>query len=482
MDSSALHVDPIEALWQLGDLDYFLHEGQLDMRNGWHAHAGRRFVVCCSRRYGKSFWLVVEAVECAVNVDNAIVLIAAPTAKMVRTIVEPHMRRVLKDAPASMQPKYSRMEGVWRFPNGSEVRAAGCDSGNAERLRGAECHLALVDEAGFIDELDYVVQDVLLPQTLTTGGRILMASTPPITPAHPFQQYCAEAEAAGHYIHRTIHDAPHLTPELIAEYAEESGGEDTSTWRREYLAQFVVDEARAVVPEFSRYEDELVGEAETPSHYHAYVAMDVGYHDMTVALLAYWHFDRAKLVIQAEVALQRATSDVIDGAVADLERALWSNRETPVYHPRGVPVWEPVARVVDAPELVVADLRRLHGRPWREARKDDKDAALNALRLGVARKQLLIDPQCKTLIAHLRHAIWNKSRTSYERIETDRERHHFDAVDALVYLWRHVDRNRNPYPALMRGETPESHWIRKSAEDRRQTAQVKRMFRRKWKG
>jgi hypothetical protein len=77
------------------------------------------------------------------------------------------------------------------------------------------------------------------------------------------------------------------------------------------------------------------------------------------------------------------------------------------------------------------------------ARKDDADAALNALRFRIQRRQVKVARKCTTVIAHLRNAIWNKAKTSFER---SGQFGHFDAVDACKYLVRHVDWDKNPYP------------------------------------
>lgn len=424
----------------LVDLVGRLHAGQHDILRRFADTSGRRFVVCCNRRDGKSTLCCSLAIGTCMRQPNRQVRYAAPTAKMVKTIVEPLMRALLEGCPDA--PQYHRQEGIWRFSNGSEIHVAGCDNGGHERLRGVSTHLAIVDEAGFVDDLDYVVKSILLPQTITTDGRVLLVSTPSRTPAHSFATYCTEAESEGAYVHRTIFDSPHITDEQRAEYMRESGGAESSDWRREYLAEFVVDEASAVVPEFSRHEADICIETPRPSHYDAYVSLDVGFHDLSVALYAHLDFEGARVVVEDETVHRRQTSDIIEAAAAAKERELWDEKA-------------PHLRVVDAPEIVIAELNK-RGRSWVATRKDDKEAQVNALRRAVAEHRLIIHPRCTTLRAHLRHAIWNRSRTSYER---SGDFGHFDAVDAAVYLVRNVNRHRNPFPALPPGVTRENHHI-----------------------
>lgn len=435
----------IDAIWRRHHtLRYRLHADQRAIRDAWLAASGRVFVLCCSRRWGKSWLGAALCIETAISKPGARIAYAAPTMKMAREIIVPHLSALLEDCPDDMAPTFNRSELSWQFPNGSRILLAGCDNQNAERLRGTSLDLAVVDEAGFMADLRYVVQSILLPQLITTGGRIFMPSTPSKSPVHDFTTYCLEAEAEGRYAHRTIHDAPHITPELASEFMRESGGEDSSDWRREYLAEVVVDEDAAVLPEFTKHlRDIVVGDVELPEYVDRYVSIDVGFHDLTVALFAAWDFPNARIIVLDERVYQHAHSAVIAPDVLAAERALWGDVE-------------PFVRVADCDAVVRADLAREHGLVCRAPRKDDKHAAVNATRMALANGQIVIHERCRTLIAHGKGAIWNRQRTSFERSGTFG---HFDGVDALIYLNRHVDRNSNPFPRFHRGETHHSHWL-----------------------
>lgn len=433
----------IDALWRRHTLRYALHDDQRSIRDMYLDADGRVFVLCCSRRWGKSRLCSALAIEKAISQPNAHIKYAAPTMKMAREIVVPHMEELLRDSPEDMAPSFSKAELSWSFPNGSRILLAGCDSGNAERLRGTSMDLGICDEAGFIDDLRYVVQSILLPQLMTTDGDIFMASTPARSPVHDFTTYCLEAEADGRYAHRTIYDAPHISAAIAEEFKRESGGEDSSDWRREYLAEVVVDEDSAVLPEFTRHLDDIVQELEPPKYRDCYVSIDVGFHDLTAALFGYYDFEGARLVVEDERIFQHAHSAIIAPEILDAEQKLWGGKE-------------PYVRVMDADAIVRADMGREHALVCRLPKKDDKHAAVNALRMALAQGNVVVHPRCKVTIAHCKGAVWNRQRTSFERSGSFG---HFDAVDALVYLWRHVDRARNPFPRLADGMTHDSHWV-----------------------
>ncbi len=446
----------IDGLWRRHSLSYALHRDQRAIREQYLKAQGRVFVLCCSRRWGKSRLGAALAIEKAISQEKAHIKYAAPTMKMAREIVVPHMEELLGDCPEEMKPAFNKSELSWSYPNGSRVLLAGCDSGNAERLRGTSMDMGICDEAGFIDDLRYVVKSILMPQMMTTGGRIFMPSTPAKSPVHDFTDYCLEAEAAGRYAHRTIYDAPHISANIAAEFMVESGGEESSDWKREYLAQVVVDEDSAVLPEFTRNADAIIQELEIPTHRKILTSIDVGFHDLTAALFGYYDFEAAALCVEDERIFQHAHSGIIAPAVLAAERSLWGERE-------------PDTRVVDADAVVRADLSRDHGLSCRLPKKDDKHAAINALRTAIANGRLKVHPRCTNLIAHCKGAVWNRSRNSFERSGMFG---HFDAVDALVYMWRHADKNTNPFPRFRQGETLATHWIKPEEDPAHALAEV----------
>lgn len=437
------------ALWRAGDLSWLLHNGNADPAKGQRAAAERyedarargvrRFVANIGRRWGKSFWACKTACETALAGPRRRIPYAAATFVSLQQFIIPIMRTIVDTAPPDVRPEVVGHEV--RFRNESVIVMQGCeDEAKADRLRGPAAHLAIVDEAGFIAVLEYVVRSVLLFQLATTDGMMLVLSSPPKSPAHPFSAMAAEAQTRGAYMHATIHDTPHVDPHVMATLITESGGVDSTTWKREALAQFVVDEERAIVPEFASVERDVVREVERPAHFDTYIVGDQGYVDLTVILFAYWHFELACIVVEDEVVEERATSDVLQQRTAEKARALWGAKAV---H----------KRAIDAPAITRADMTRLQSADdptrediWGGVRKADRATNVNRLRLDIGDRRMLIHPRCKVLIAHMRNGIWNQRRSDFDRSEG---LGHFDAVAAAMYLSGAVDRNRNPYPPVI---------------------------------
>jgi hypothetical protein len=431
--------------WPAGRLKWKLKPHQHQLYELYRATEHRKIVFHCSRRLGKSYTLLSLAAEECLR-RRVRVPYAAPTQKNVREILIPTMQEIMRDCPKHLRPEYRSQDGKFVFKGtGSEIPLAGTDGNNADRMRGSAADLAILDEAGFMDNLRYVVHSILLPQLLTTNGRLILSSSSPISPSHDFVYFLAEAEMAGAYKKLTIHDDSR--PEVIdriPEWMEESGGAESTEWKREYLCELVTDKNLAIIPEMTEQMAQAIvhDKYQRPAYYDAYVGMDVGFVDLTAVVFGYYDFLNATLVIENELAISKMTTEDLARGISLAERETWGDQK-------------PFLRVSDVEPIVINDLSQLHGLHFSPTAKDDKEAAVNGLRLLVAQKKLVIHPRCKNLIAHLKYGVWTKNRKTFERVEGFG---HFDFIDALVYLVRNVRREKNPWP-INQGLSVNTHFI-----------------------
>jgi len=434
----------IEAAWHAGDLRYLLHDGQLELRRMVHEEPARRQVILCSRRWGKSFLSCVMSIEMALSKPGSRTLLAAPTQKDAEGIMVPHLEDVMSECPDDLRPKFNSQKLRWSFPNGSTIQLAGTDSTNANRLRGRAADLAILDEAGFMTELDYVVQSVVLPQLMTTGGKLIMPSTPSRSPEHPFvARYCREAEEAGRLRVKTVYDAPHLSPETVEEFKRESGGEETTEWRREYMCERIVEESRAIVPEFSQRRDLLVHVRAMPIHFRCFTVADFGFSDMSV--IGFWehHFDDDVLYQRDELVFRNQGTNVIAPAVAAKELMLWGREP----HERWGDPNSSQSTATRESEIVINDFVIYHGQRWAPTNRDRLQPAVNALRIACAEGSVAWHPDCTVTTAHMGGGVWNDQRSSFAR---SGGLGHFDGIAQSMYAHRHVDRSESPYPNVPR--------------------------------
>lgn len=445
----------LEAAWYSGELSFLLTPSQQDshrkIRRWQRKGDGRVYALDISRRWGKSVLCVLLAFEQAIqNAGHRIVYIA-PTYEMVRKIILPLVAEMTQSCPPRLQPEWVKSENTYRFPNGSSIELIGLDV-RPDGARGTGVDWVVLDEAAFFQNLEYMLVSVLYPQLLgRPHARIVAASTPPKTPAH-YWTLTLVPECIGRNAHdkKTLDDADQYSQEEIDYfYSLMPGGREGVAARREYKAEHIADDSLVIVPEFRAMQEHLVCEVKPPTWRDCYVAMDPGYHDLTAVLFAYWHFDKGALVIEDEIAEPRLNSRDIADRIKAKEAKLWKDcrrRSGTVSHETKP---NPYLRFSDTEPRLLSDLAREHGLLFIPTQKDNLEAQVDQVRVAVQQGRILIHPRCKRLIAHLQHGIWKKNKRGhlFDR-EDDEGLKHFDLIAALVYLWRNVNKKRNPTPPL----------------------------------
>lgn len=430
------------SLWYRGDLSWKLRPHQLPIYD-FIARGGDRTrtkpatktVLNISRQTGKSFTAVLYAVEHCLKTKHAHVQMLASTAKQMRLIMIPALKKILEDCPADIAPAASSMDSSWTFPStGAILRFDGCDNDNAESLRGRSSTLVIFDEAAFIDDLKSVVHDIIMPQFLVTKGRMILISTPPETPDHYFRTMCEDAAEEGAYLKRDVYQNGFATADDIIIWKKEAGGEESTTWKREYLVQFVVDTNRSVFPEFTEEcERDNVIDAPPCGPNHCFVGMDVGFKDGTGIIFGYYDFRNASAVIEREVLLynKEVRTDFLVRHIRQNEKQLWGR--------------EPAFRVSDVEPILLNDLNSIHHMSFRPvSKKETKEAGVNEVRMWLSQNRIKIDRRCTQLIKQLKGCIWDKRRLAFDRNTEG----HYDLADALVYAIRTLPSvvSLNPWP------------------------------------
>ena len=413
--------EAVDILWRNSNLQWKLDSNQKEIYNFINNTAEKVLVVAQSRQTGKSFTLTTLAIETCLKKPNTIVVFIAPKIGQIRGIIKPLVTEITKDIPKDLKPEYKTLDKMYRFPNGSEIQLAGTDNGNAEKIRGLKAHLCIIDEAGFCNDLNYIVNSILIPTTTTTGGKIIMISTPSRSPDHDFMSLWAKAESENRSIKRTIYDCPRMTEKEIKINADAAGGYESVDFRREYLVERIISQEDAVIPEFTQeLQSKIIKEWPRPPFYDIYAAMDIGGKDMTVVLFAYYDFASSKIIIEDEIVMigNQMVTDTLANLIKSKEQQLWTSQITGEQK-------APHLRVADNNNLILLnDLQIKHQINFLPTAKDNKIGAINNLRMLIRQEQVIINPKCKTLIYHLSSAVWNKQRDSYIRSS---DKGHFDA-------------------------------------------------------
>jgi hypothetical protein len=445
--------EAIRELWKRGNLDFKFHKNQIKLKEQLHKTKGRIKTILCSRQFGKTHLLVGMALEKCIQKKGAIVFYVCPGLKQGQENIENVMRNLLNDCPEDMLPEWKEQKKSYIFPNGSVLRIAGTDNKNHESLRGRTADMCIVDEAGFADDLKYVVKSVLFPTVLHTKGKIFLVSTPSSLFDHDFiQHFVLPAKAKNDLPIYTIHDNPRVDQDTLDEVrAEYIDWENDPEYQREYLCKIVQDRNSVVIPEFDEETElKIVRKHDRPAYYDIYVSGDIGFKDLTVFLFAYYDFMNATIVIEDELVMNgpSMTTERLAREIREKEEKLFVDCSN-------IPI-PPYLRIMDNHPIMINDFQRLHNLTVIPTAKDDKEAQINHVRLMIKSKKIKIHPRCKHLIHHLKNATWDKNRKEFRRMNdiigreggesTSIRGGHADALDALIYLVRNVVKSKNPFP------------------------------------
>ena len=453
----------LDELWRRGSLSHLLDSNQLGIYTLIFASLVLQFVVEASRKIGKSYLLGVIAFETAQKNPGKRINYAAPSGKEAIEITHPIMTQIASQAPEDCRPVWKPSIGHWEFPNGAFIVLFGADDvAAADRGRGPESVLNIVDEGAFCPVLFYLLESVLAPQTLQTRGRTIIASTPPVSPGHEFSDVADNAAKLGAYVHRDIYSHGRMTHAEIDEYLTQRAQSRgltleqyklTTDFQREYGALRVLDSNLAVVPEFPHVKARVVEAgrvAVRPPFFDLYFAGDPGMDDLFGGLFGYLDFRRSRFVIEYELLLAKANTKTFADAFQQVLIEHYPCPQDDVHSMRLVTgdnafnVRKPHSAVLDDQgKRVCADLWAYHGLSFSPALKDDREAAINAMRLEVSRR-IEIHPRCEGLIRQLGTAVRVKPGGDMQRSKRDG---HFDLVSSLWYLCRSIDWARNPYPS-----------------------------------
>lgn len=422
------------ALWRRGVLDWKLHAGQLKIKEALDKSVGKLFVGNCARQFGKSYVLICHAMELCIRQPKLRIKYATAFLTDLEEFLLPNFETILEDCPGQVLPKYKVQKSKWVFQNGSEIKLIGVDK-NPNGLRGNTIDLIVLDECGFVSNLDYLYKSIIIPATThRPNAKIIMISTPPQTPAHDFGTYAQRAELEGNYVKLAVYENPMLTPETITELITESGGEESTTWRREYLCEFVTDADSQIIQEWKEEYIKETPEDEFYRFYHLYDGMDLGVKDFTVVIFGYYDFKRATLVIQDEIKLNgpSLTTKLLAAKIETKEAELWPERKA-------------YRRVSDNNNLqLIQDMAVDYKMHFIATNKESLEAMVNEVRIMVGKGQIEVHPRCSQLKGCLKYGVWDKKRKKFAKSTVYG---HFDALAALVYLVRNLDKNCNPIPS-----------------------------------
>jgi hypothetical protein len=403
-----------------------------------------------ARRFGKTTSILAFVQEQLRQNAGWICRWCFPFKSQAREVLLAEMEKMQATCPEHLKMRYQVTDSVFVHPNGSKMYIRGVNEDRGESARGPAANIIICDEYGFWAEPEYTVRECLFPQLENQEGRhLIKASTPPRDLGHKYYEEREIAKRKNRFISKTILDNEALGPEELQEIIDECGGVESTSYRRERLCEDVSDPEMLIIPEYREDRNMVSDDYERPAHFTAWVGGDSGADDNTALLFAYYDFLKDELVIEDEIVVNGKTTKEIVDLAKPKETSLWGEIK-------------PKRRVYDAPKQLIYDIFVDHKWPVQMPQKDDKTAAIHDLRVEMGAGRIKIKEKCKQLNRQLKVGIWKDERhTDFERTEG---LGHLDAIAALIYLNRTVDRKINPWPAL-EGKHRETHFITKEMKE-----------------
>ena len=403
-------------LWRRGHLAWKLRPEQRRLKDQIEGSDKQLIVGNISRRWGKSFTLVLYCIEQCLKQLQRIRYAAAFKSDLEEFIL-PAFEAILHDCPPVLRPTYLASKQVWTFSNGSTIKLVGLDK-NRNGLRGNAINIIVLDEAAFVAHLLYQYSTVIIPATAKQKNiKILVFSTPPESPEHYFIELMRKAQLQpnGFYMCQTIDDISDLDPSERKRLLDEVGGEESTTAQREFFCRLIVDATRSIAPNFKA---DIHVRAVEPPHIHWGLFGDTGARDKTVFLKVGYDHQTGLVIFRSEFSPpnRTPTSEVVKSVKERFPGQLTLQ--------------------MDATEQLRVDYASL-GLPSTMPLRDDFGAGLLLLNNTFFRHGAVIHPDCKLLIRTLEGGLLNKQRTDYERTET---LGHCDAAACAIYALRGVDR------------------------------------------
>lgn len=436
-------------------------------------------VLDISRQFGKSLTMFLVAVEfCLAKPYQTVVYVAPLKKQVVEIVTENTYRVVFQHATKAQLPTLKDSELL--FANGSRIRLAGTDNHNYESLRGGSAHLVILDEAGFMSNLNTGVIPTVLPMLKTTGGKIIYASTPPETLDHDYYDVLREHDESGNISTFTIHDDKSLTQRQLDTIISACKGADTTLFKREYECKRIAESSQQVLPELT-FEmaaklriNEKYKQDDLLQYWDKYVIADWGGKDHTAIVFAHYNYHAKKVVIEDQLNLtgSKISSGRIAQEIKNKITELWPD-----------PTWrKKVYYWCDSNNVLIQnDMIITHNLPFVSTSKDRlAEQMVQKVRDWVFDERIQFAPKAEFTLNSCMSAWWSKGK---DKFATSKIYGHYDHLAAVVYLIRNVNTNNDTLPRFAKGMNSYTHHIDVNYNNNQQnvTNSLKNIFTRKRK-
>ena len=244
------------------------------------------------RRTGKSYFMARYAVRhCAKGYDTIngtkkkrSVLLLGMTLTRAKDIFWENIKTAIDDCRLPYD-KIDNGNFTVEFSNGSSISLGGTSTKvEIQKYRGGDYSLIMIDECQSIKGLLTLIKDVLEPIQTGRDSTIVVSGTGPLFLGSYYAQICDSNQWA--HFRYTMKDNPTVPTDALESVLEKNGWTpDNPTYRREYLAETVLDEERLMIPHREYFELNEIKKVEFDK---AIICCDWGFADRSaIGLILY---------------------------------------------------------------------------------------------------------------------------------------------------------------------------------------------------
>lgn len=339
----------------------------------------------------------------------------------------------------------SRGNGIITFSNGTEVYYRGASNTvDIDKFRGiSRLAIAVIDEAGHLKGLRYLVNEVIQPATIDIKGTIILTGTPPRSKNYCWQLWHNNQASIKRYNWNFMSN-PFIPDRdnVIKTVAELNGvPEDSAFIRREYLGDMdaLDDDARVI----SLYTEESLP-ANIQTFDRAYIGVDYGYED-NAAIIAMVTKGKKAWCVQEFVGNKLSVTELCSKI-----REIYDNLRSRFDLRFAIQV------ITDNNEKAITkELRVVYKIPGvRCAYKYDKTFAIEQLKDFLGSKTILIQPK-SFLNEEFENTLWKRDEETDKIIyEIDDDNYHPNLMFALLYISRQFAYEVMSYTARNKSAEP----------------------------
>lgn len=396
----------------------------------------RKIMVLTSRRTGKSTMNAGIIVAVAAQGNSPIIYYNLTFQNGIKQIFD--LVIDYSDSIGLTIVSKSKADGLIEWANGSQLKILG-NSNNAEadKARGFKARLVIIDEIGHQRNINYLLNEVLLPLMADyEDSTLLLTGTPSRVPHHFSTKIWEEDDTYKKY-NWNITDNPYIPKpkQFIDEVCKSKGLTIESPFiQREYFGKIVADTEALIFKDRKTYkieEKENLLKSLNPTD--IAIGVDYGFSDYnSIITVAYNRHNKQSLVIKEAKFNKAGVSDITAAIISQYEAAKDILKQRKINPDGHLFIYCDTNE-----ESITADLVSKYNLPAFNCYKYDKMYAIEMLAEELRTGRMLIQ-QSGFLDEEMDKTLYARDDDDNIINELDEETFHADAIMALLYASRKI--------------------------------------------